>query len=145
MQNQFHLSLSQVADIVKANAFDCPFSPFIEVQMLVVWNGYHYTAELKAETEMVEAVLRAYAEYEVHSIVVRDASHDTDILKIGFISENHMHGFPKLFTVETLRWKQFSESCVHENDADMDDDGPEYPSTVKTLGDLLREKFGDPV
>lgn len=141
MQNQFRLSLAEVARIIEAATYHCPFDQAIDILATVCYEERFRTVSIRSEASAAVELLKTYGHWEVEDISVADTSHGQIVLKIGTVSVQDMSMFPILISLQTLVGNIPYEPC--EDAEDMEDDGPEYPEVVKTLGDMLREKFGD--
>lgn len=145
MQKSSRLSLSQVAQVLKAASYDCPFDGAVDVMAVVSYEEQYRTVTIRSEISVAIAVLEAYGHWQIDSVFAVDTSHSQTVLKIGTVAVQDMDMFPVLISLQTLVGNIPYEPCEDAEDMDMDmeDDGPTESTFVKkTLSELLEEKFG---
>ena len=124
------LTMAELAHIVEAITLDSRFDVFVRVRGIVEFVGRPRVINIHCGTAMCAAILRSFPGATVSSVLVEDTDHDVIGLQIGCPVEEMR------FTEEVL---VRCETLVRQEIADTDTD----TSMSQTLGDLLRQKFGD--
>jgi hypothetical protein len=119
--------MAELAHIVEAITFDCPFDAYVHVRGIVDFLDRPRIIDIHCGTIMAAAILRSFPGATVRSIMVEDTDHDVLALRIGCPIEDMRDTTETLVYCETLTRKP----------------KPEESDMSQTLGDLLRQKFGD--
>ena len=121
------LSMVELAHIVEAITFDCPFDAYVHVRGIVDFLDRPRIIDIHCGTIMAAAILRSFPGATVRSVMIEDTDHDVLALRIGCPIEEMRYTSEILVRCETL---------IRQPE-------PETSDMSKTLGDMLREKFGD--
>jgi hypothetical protein len=122
--------MSDLAHVIEAITLDNHFDVFIHVRGIVEFVGRPRVIDIHCGTAMCASILRSFPGAVVSSVLVEDTDHDIIGLQIGCPVEEMK------FTEEIL---VRCETLIRQEIADTDTDA----NMSQTLGDLLRQKFGD--
>jgi hypothetical protein len=121
----------ELAHIVETAAYDCPFDCYMHVIAVVDFLDKPRNVDIHCAASTAATILRSFPGAVVRDAMIEDTDHEVLVLRLGSPVEHMRSVSDVLVRCQTLiREPMKTESEI----SDMS----------KTLGELLREKFGDP-
>lgn len=122
-------SILELARVVETAAYDCPFDCYMHIIAVVDFLDKPRNVDIHCAASTAAAILRSFPGAIVRDAMIEDTDHEVLVLRLGNPVEHMRSVNDILVRCQTL----IREPKMESETSDM----------AKTLGDLLREKFGD--